>query len=170
MSSGSQALVSDLVNRCGPRLRRFLLARVRNAADVPDIAQEVYLRMLRVSAESIRCPEAYLFTVALHVIQQHALRQSLLPAGEDLSEMGEPPQASADHDPLQLAVTDEFAAHLDESLAQLPPRARACFILHRRDGRSPEDIAAALGISRAMVKKYILKTLIRLRATLDSRD
>jgi len=42
-----------------------LLARVRNIADVPDITQEVYLRMLRVpNVESIRSPEAYLFTVA----------------------------------------------------------------------------------------------------------
>ena len=54
--------------------------RVRNAADVPDMLQEVYLRMLRVpNVESIRSPEAYLFTVAQHVVQQHSLRQSAAP-------------------------------------------------------------------------------------------
>jgi DNA-directed RNA polymerase specialized sigma24 family protein len=43
--------------------------------DVPDIAQEVYLRMLRIpTIESIRSPEAYLFTVAQHLVQQHTLK------------------------------------------------------------------------------------------------
>jgi len=33
----------------GQRLRRFLSARLRNAAaDTPDLMQEVYLRLLRV--------------------------------------------------------------------------------------------------------------------------
>jgi len=166
----NRALVSSLVLRCGYRLNRFLLTRVRNAADVPDIAQEVYLRMLRVTAESIHNPEAYLFTVALHVVQQHSLRQSLMPLGEALAEMDHPPEAVAEHDPLQSAATDQFAESLERALDQLPPKARAAFILHRRDGKTPEEIAECLGISRAMVKKYILKALVRLRVHLDARE
>ena len=43
----------------GMKLRRYLAARLRNAADVPDLVQEVFLRMLRVERhESIRNPEA----------------------------------------------------------------------------------------------------------------
>lgn len=170
MSHANRALVSDLATSCGHRLNRFLLARVRNSADVSDIAQEVYLRMLRVTVESIRCPEAYLFTVALHVVQQHALRQSLLPVAEELSEMRDPPEASAAHDPLLSAAADQFAEVLERTLDQLPAKVRAAFILHRRDGKTPEEIAAHLGISRAMVKKHILKALVRLRVHLDSRE
>ena len=40
-----QTLVAGLVATHGNQLRRFLLARVRNIDDVPDIVQEVYLRM-----------------------------------------------------------------------------------------------------------------------------
>ena len=71
-----QTLVAGLVATHGNQLRRFLVARVRNAADVPDLVQEIYLRMLRVpDIESVRSPEAYLFTVAQHVIYQHTLSQ-----------------------------------------------------------------------------------------------
>jgi RNA polymerase sigma-70 factor (ECF subfamily) len=167
LHNDSRVLVSDLAINCGHRLNRFLLARVRNSADVPDIAQEVYLRMLRVNAESVRSPEAYLFTVALHVVQQHTLRQGLMPAVEDLSEMLDPPHASSDHDPLLSAATDQFAESLERTLELLPAKARAAFILHRRDGKTPEEIAEYLGISRAMVKKYILKALVRLRVHAD---
>jgi RNA polymerase sigma-70 factor (ECF subfamily) len=170
LSYDNRVLVSALAANCGQRLNRFLLARVRNAADVQDIAQEVYLRMLRVTAESIRSPEAYLFTVALHVVQQYALRQSLMPIAEELADMRDPPQAWPEHDPLQNAAADQFAECLERTLDQLPAKARAAFILHRRDGKTPEEIAACLGISRAMVKKYILKALVRLRVHVDPRD
>lgn len=87
-AADTHAFITGLVVSHGVKLRRFLLLRVRNAADVPDILQEIYLRMLRVpNLESIRSPEAYLFTVAQHVVQQHALRQSAAPCSVELSEM-----------------------------------------------------------------------------------
>lgn len=65
-------LVATLAQSSGIRLRRFFFTRVRNAADIPDLIQEVFLRMLRMPEnESIRNPEAYLFTIAAHVAQQH---------------------------------------------------------------------------------------------------
>jgi RNA polymerase sigma-70 factor (ECF subfamily) len=65
-----QALVAGLLESHGQQLKRYLLARVRNSADVPDIVQEVFLRMMRVpNVESVRSPEAHLFTVAQHVVQ-----------------------------------------------------------------------------------------------------
>ena len=73
----AQALVEGLVASHGDQLRCFLLVRVRNIADVPDITQEVYLRMLRVpNVESVRSPEAYLFTVAQHVLRRNSVRRS----------------------------------------------------------------------------------------------
>ena len=61
----------------GGQLRRFLSARLRNATDIPDLAQEIYLRLLRIKDhEAIRNPQAYLFTVAMHVLHQHALQHS----------------------------------------------------------------------------------------------
>jgi len=67
--SGNRNFVAAIAARYGPRLRRFLAVRLRNADDVPDLAQEVFLRLLRVEwYESIRSPEAYLFTIASHVV------------------------------------------------------------------------------------------------------
>jgi Sigma-70 region 2 len=82
-AKNAQTLIEALVASHGDQLRRFLLARVRNVADVPDISQEVYLRMLRVpNVEAVRSPEAYLFTVAQHVLQQHGLKIAALPSAE----------------------------------------------------------------------------------------
>jgi RNA polymerase sigma-70 factor (ECF subfamily) len=84
----NRSFVASIAARYGPRLRRFLSVRLRNAADVPDLAQEVFLRLLRVEGyESIRSPEAYLFTIASRVIHQHAVRRSSAPVSVDIAEV-----------------------------------------------------------------------------------
>ena len=40
-AEAARALITGLVASHGVKLRRFLLLRVRNAADVPDMLQEV---------------------------------------------------------------------------------------------------------------------------------
>jgi RNA polymerase sigma factor (sigma-70 family) len=166
--SNPQSLVAGLVASHGLQLRRFLLARVRNVADVPDFIQEVYLRMLRVpNAESIRSPEAYLFTVAQHVVQQQALRSGT-PA--QLMRMLDPSQAGHEANPEQNASAQQCLEQLQRALEGLHPKARAAFILSRRDGLNFDEIAERLGVSRPMAKKYLTKALMRFRQSLAEQD
>jgi RNA polymerase sigma-70 factor (ECF subfamily) len=159
-----------LVETHGEELRRFLLARVRSASDVPDILQDIYLRMLRVShAESIRSPEAYLFTVARHVLQQHSLKTKAA-LGLDLSEARDFPQAAPDADPALQFAAQQCLDDLQAALDSFTPKVRATFILHRRDGVSIDEIGARLGISRAMVKKNLVKALTQFRQRLDKAE
>ena len=166
----AQSLVAQLVTSHGWQLRRFLLARVRNADDVPDILQEVYLRMLRIpSVESVRSPEAYLFTVAQHVVQQHALRVSGVPSTIELKRVFAAAPVAAP-DPVLAVDAEQCLEQLQMALDQLSPKARAVFLLHRRDGLSFDEIAARLGISRPMAKKYLMKALMQLRRRVEPKD
>jgi RNA polymerase sigma factor (sigma-70 family) len=163
-----RTLVADLAASHGDQLRRFLLARVRNVADVPDIVQEVYLRMLRIpNIESIRSPEAYLFTVAQHVVQQHTLRQTATPPSVELTQMLDLPSATPDMDPTLATDAAQCAEQLQGAMEELSPKVRATFLLHRRDGLSFEDIGARLGLSRPMVKKNLMKALLHFRQRLE---
>jgi len=163
-----QTLVADLAASHGDQLRRFLAARVRNVADVPDIVQEVFLRMLRIpNVESIRSPEAYLFTVAQHVIQQHTLRQTATPPSIELTEMLDLPSVLPDVDPVLATDAAQCVEELQRAMEELAPKVRATFLLHRRDGLSLEDIGARLGMSRSMVKKNLMKALMHFRQRLE---
>jgi RNA polymerase sigma factor (sigma-70 family) len=165
-----QALVAALVVSHGGQLRRFLSSRVRNIADVPDLLQEVYLRMLRISDhDAIRSPEAYLFTVAQHVAHQHAIRQSNVPPPVELQQMlAELAEAPAD--PSSEFSAEQSLKELERALERLSARERATFLYHRRDGLTLQDIADRLGVSRQMVKKYLAKALIELRGQLREQD
>jgi RNA polymerase sigma factor (sigma-70 family) len=165
-----QALVASLVASHGGQLRRYLTSRVRNIADVPDLLQEVYLRMLRIpDHDAIRSPEAYLFTVAQHVAHQHAIRQSNVSPPVELHQMlGELAELPAD--PASELSAEQSLKELEYALERLSPRERATFLYHRRDGLTLQDIADRLGVSRQMVKKYLAKALIELRGQLREPD
>jgi RNA polymerase sigma-70 factor (ECF subfamily) len=164
-------LVAELAESHGPQLRRFLLARVRNSADVGDILQDIYLRMLRIPrVESIRSPEAYLFTVAQHVLQQYTLLQSKGPPSIDLAGMLEPLHGHSEADPMLEANAQQCVEDLQQALDLFAPKVRATFILHRRDGLSIDEIGLRLGISRPMVKKNLVKALMQFRRKLDQGE
>ncbi len=138
-----------------------MLARIRNDADVPDVVQEVYLRMLRIpDAQSIRSPEAYLFTIARHVSQQYTLTRSTQLLPDELGELPGHELLGPNLDPALEAQARDCLEQLQTALDQLSPRARASFLLSRRDGLSPDEIAVRLGTTRSMVRKYLMKATI----------
>jgi RNA polymerase sigma factor (sigma-70 family) len=162
-----RAFVSDLASQHGRRLRQYLSARLRNRSDVPDIAQEVYLRMLRVERPGeIRSPEAYLFTVATHLVYEHTVRQSAAPPVIEIEDVTEALSAEEEADPAAQAATQQRFEALERVVRRLSPRIRTTLLMHRRDGFSLDEIGEQLGISRNVAKKYLAKALLYCRRNL----
>jgi RNA polymerase sigma factor (sigma-70 family) len=159
-----ESFVASIASRFGGRLRSYLTRRLRNSADVPDLAQEVFLRLMRVEHhESIRSPEAYLFTVASHVLHQHTLKQSATPICVDISELFSELQLTSGDDPAAKADVAQRLEHLERVLKQLPPKISTTLMLHRFAGYSIEEIGAQLGVARATAKKYLARALTHCR-------
>lgn len=166
-----KSFVAGLAAQYGDRLRRFLFTRARNAADVPDLAQEVFLRLMRVEQhEIIRSPEAYLFTVARHVAHQHALQETNAPKVVDITEVFPELQMSASDDPVEVAEVSLRVTNLKRALDQLPPRLATTLLLHRFDGFSIEEIASQLGVARITAAKYLARALLHCRQAASNRE
>jgi RNA polymerase sigma factor (sigma-70 family) len=159
------AFITEIATQHGRKLRRYLAARLRNTSDVSDLVQEVFLRLLRVERhDSIRNPEAYVMTVASHVLHQHSLRLASHPQTVDAIDPSVDLQSAIEADPGIQLDAQRRLERLDEALAQTAPNVHATFVLHRRDGLTLEEIAKRLGVSRSMVKKYLAKALIHCQA------
>lgn len=166
-----QAVLSELVIEHGEQLRRFLRTRVQNAADVPDLVQEVFLRVLRVPQyDTIRMPEAYIFTIARHVAQQYRLRTSMAGRSHDLDEMLAELRVADESDPALEVSAQQCVEQLDQAFTGLSPKIQATFLLYRRDGLSMDEISERLGVSRPMAKKYLAKALIAFRKRLKESE
>lgn len=165
------SLAASLAHSQGGRLRRFFSFRVRNPADIPDLTQEVFLRMLRIpDRDAIRSPEAYLFTVALHVAQQHAMQDSAIPPAEQAEELLAQLPASPDADPVLQAHGAQCLEAFTRALERLSPKVRATFVLHRQYGMTLKEISRELRISFPMAKKYLAKALQQLHQHLDTKE
>lgn len=156
--------VSDLAVRYGRQLHRYLAARLRDTTDVADLSQEVFLRLLRVDQhDRIRSPRRYLFTIASHVLHQHALNRSSRFESVDITDPLIDQRLCADSDlGTGLDLQHQMKA-IARSLEQLAPNTQASLLLHCRDGWTLDEIGTRLGVSRSMVKKHIAKAILRCR-------
>jgi RNA polymerase sigma factor (sigma-70 family) len=143
--------VAAVADRHGADLLRFINRRVRVRADAKDLAQEVYLRLLRLHDRSlIRDPQAYVFRIAANLVHEFALKH---PPVTEPASIDEPATDAAA--PEQAADSRVHARRIKRALDELSPKCRTVFILHRRDDMTYEEIARQVGISMSMVKKYL---------------
>lgn len=166
------AFVAALEKSHGHKLRRYLSARMRNAAaDVPDLVQEVFLRLLRVdNHEAIRNTQAYLYTIASHVLHQHALRLAANGETADVNDIASELERSETDPAIQLEIEEQFE-QLGQGLLETSPRAYATLILHRCEGMPLQDISQRLGVSYSMTKKYLAQALKYIERRLeDSKE
>ncbi|PZN33850.1 MAG: hypothetical protein DIU71_04070 [Proteobacteria bacterium] len=147
-------------------LHRYLLRRLNRAQDVDDVAQEVYLRLLRHDeSKCIRKPLAYLYGVAAHVVADFRIdaqpdRDHLVFDSDAVDRCAEEPTYALPDD---LAERLNLQQQLERAIAKLPPTHAAVLIAHKRDGLSYEEVAKKLKLSIHTVEKYVTQAKARIR-------
>lgn len=146
------------------QLHRYLMKRLRRREDVDDLAQEVYLRLLRMSDETVvEKPMAYLYGVASHVLADHmfdSVDRSRIDWSEDADDWMDSPACVMPDD---IADRLNLQQQIEKAMAQLPPTHAAVLLAHKRDGLSYDEVAEKLGLSRDTVAKYVTQSKARVR-------
>lgn len=154
--------------RCEGWLLGYFRKRLPQPADARDMVQEVYLRILhtdRGEAATIADPEAYLFTVAANLVKEEAVLHRRRGLQMEVSEVF--PELETREDTAEdLLEREHRERRLAQALQRLPPRHRAVMLMQYRERLSYADIAARLGVSTHMVKKYVVKALAQCRRDL----
>jgi RNA polymerase sigma factor (sigma-70 family) len=163
MAEDRRAFVEKLFAKHRVALQAFFYRRIRTKPDAADLAQEVYLRMLRVpDTDAIRNPEAYLYTVAANLLKENAVADRRLTVRIDAdTNSPEPPE---DWPAVDSALdASRRIERLAVVLRQLTPKCRAAVILQYRYELSYQEIAERLEVSTHMVKKYLAQALTHCR-------
>lgn len=140
-------------------LHDWLRRRLGNAWDAADIAHDAFLRLLvRPRAfDSLDGARACLSTIAnglcIDLWRRRQIEQAWLDALAALP-AGEAP--SAEHH----AAVIEALCEIDAMLSRLSAKAARAFTLAMIHGMTDREVAARLGVSDRMVRKYIAQAML----------
>jgi RNA polymerase sigma factor (sigma-70 family) len=160
MTGSDRGFVERLFAQHRRALQAYFYRRIRTKSDAPDLAQEVYVRMLRVSdTDAIRNPQLYLYTVASNLVKEHAVLEQRQANRLDFDETSVQQRLGELSSLDSQLETSEMTARLRAALERLPRRWRTALILQYRYGLTYQEIADRLGVSSNMVKKYLAQGL-----------
>lgn len=158
--------IADLSVRYGQAVRRFFSRRLRDGADVEDLTQEVFARLLkRAELGEIANIEGYLFHTAANLLRERARKAARRP-GDDPGLDPDLAESVEDFSPERILLGREAYARMVEALQELPERARTIFVLNRFEELSASEIARRLGVSVSTVEKDMMRAIAHLKARL----
>ena len=147
-----------------PRLHRFVLVRVREAADAEDLVQRVFLKMIealpRYEARGLPFA-AWVFRVARNtIIDFERTRRSHAP----LDEVAERPTDNAG--PAELAEIELERAALRQAITSLTPDQQDVVTYRFFAGLTPGEIATLMGRREGSVRALQFRAIEALRLRL----
>ena len=124
-----------------------------------DLAQDTFVRVLKKAGrgERVGKPRVFLVQVARGLLIDHWRRREIEQAC--LQALAARPEALAISPEERQIILDTLLA-IDAMLNTLPLKVRRAFLLSRLDGLSYKQIAAQLGVSERMVKKYMARAML----------
>jgi len=157
-----------------PRLHAFLSRRIHQNSDLPDLAMEVFERLLRArQADAIENPRAYLFRLASHAVGDLLRIEARSPVvydSEVIDEVGQSLEFAAADDVAERIDRERQLRTLQQAIAALPAMHRAVLLLTVRDGLPHKEVAHRTGLTVATVGVYACEARARLRTILAQRQ
>lgn len=141
-------------------LLQFLTRRMSDRQRAADVAQETYLKLVKIEAQAVPVLHArsFIFRVASNLAIDALRREQRIAASHDDSD-GAEEIACPSPAPEATLLARERLQMLDAALLQLPDNARQALLLNRIEGLTQAQIAQRLGVSESMVAKYIGQAL-----------
>lgn len=161
------------LDRLDRDFRRSLLSwfgrRTRDRADLEDMVQEVFERLIKRGGASElerQNPSAYVFETASSVLTDH-LRKKVVRHSDAHEPFDQNRHEGADFSPEHVLMDRQQLARATAVLLELPERTRVIFVLRRLEGMRLNDIAKRLGISVSAVEKHMQRAIIHIMRRID---
>lgn len=147
-------------------LMQYLERNWRNASDIPDFRQDIYVRIYEAAQNELPAHAGkFLLTTARNFLIDKARQARIVPieAASNLDEFGTATDAPG---PERIALARDELRHLQAALDRLPARAREAIILRRIHGLTRAEIARRMGINEVSVSRYLSRAICTLADTL----
>ena len=145
-----------------PALARYFRRRLRNASDVDDFVQEVFVRIAARRGGAVDNVGGYVFQTAASVLADGHRRRTVRHADAQVP-FDSDRHSEADFDAGRIVEGREALRTVASALTTLPETTRTIFLMRRLDGQTYKDIASNFGISVSAVEKRMVRAVAQLR-------
>jgi RNA polymerase sigma-70 factor (ECF subfamily) len=163
LPASTAAAVAQLFREHNRPLVGYLTARLRSEQEAKEVAQEAYVRMLKLQEPGDPgLLRAYLFKTATNLAIDRLRHRKVRHRAEEqpvlFAEVS--PAGGDSDDPARQLLAREQAAQLIGYLQELPVKCQQVFGLHRLEGASQRDVAQRLRLSERMVRRYVTYAML----------
>lgn len=156
--------VARLFREHNDSLVQFLTSRLRSPQEAREVAQEAYVRLLSLDTpDAVSFLRAFLFKTASNIAIDRIRHRQRCPHTNDVSLFDELPERRT---PEVRVQGEQEVALLAQLIANLPPKCRQAFLLHKVEGLSAPEIGVRMELSERQVRDYILRGLLYCRTGL----
>lgn len=136
-------------------LMQFLQHNWHNRSEIPDLRQEVYLRVYEAACREIPKPaRPFVLTVARNLIIDRLRRENVI-AMDAVSDLEALNIAKDEPGPDRSVIARDELRRLQAALDELPPRCREVVMLRRVEGLSRRAVAERLGVTEDTVAEHL---------------
>jgi RNA polymerase sigma factor (sigma-70 family) len=158
-------VVERLFREHNEALIRFLRGRVGSHNEALEVAQEAYVRLLSLDQPgAVSYLRAFLFKTAANIAIDRRRRDQnydKVAARQLFTELTE------NRTPERQLSGEQTLRHLGILIEAMPAKCRESFVMNQIQGLDATAIAAQLGITNSMVRKYVVRALLHCRQYLD---
>ena len=163
----ADAVPSPTIAAYAKAIRSFLARRIAMGADLDDLVQEVFARLVRREAAGpVQNREGYLFEIAANLLVERRRREDVRREAIGVQVELQPHDAADAIDPERALLGREACREAVAALNELPARTRTVFVLNRFEDMTAREIARRLGVSASTVEKEMARAIAHLRARL----
>ncbi len=160
------APLEHLARRYYAPLVSFFRKRTRNPSEVPDLVQQVFLRLAQHGTGDIENPDGYIFHTAANTLKDHYRREGVRQRfAQDRQALGYP--GDSDFSCERVLEGRQSLHQVVEALRSLPERTRDVLIMRAFEGLKYAEIAALYGISVRATEKHMARALAHVARTFD---
>jgi RNA polymerase sigma factor (sigma-70 family) len=168
VSPERRAHLERLAQRYYAPLLSFFRKRTRNSPDVPDLVQQVFLRLAqRGEQDEIENADGYIFRTAANTLNDH-YRHSRVRERFANDPQGFGARSDSDFPTERVLEGRESLNQVVEAMRSLPERTRDVLIMRCFEGLKYAEIAELFGISVRAIEKHMAKALAHVSRALEA--
>lgn len=148
-----------------PKVKAFLIGFLDNKEDAEDLSQDVFIKLWNVRSTLVQVENfnAYIYKITKNTLYTH-LNHTVRFNTQNIDTLADAPTLDELE---QFIYATELEDIIEAAIEQMPEQQKKIFRMSRKEGKSNEEIAILLNISKRTVETHISSALSNLRKVIS---